>query len=178
MTQFRQHPHPSPSRISSSPPRRPWRQDSHSSPVQQHQEDDRMDMEVFSTAAQVVVAPHTVSPDTSRVRNSPPKQVRIQEPSWQQEDEDSTFELLPVVVSPPTTPPKSESKREEKIKKRAPKKRRKPRYPLDGTTPSERILASMVCCADMTLDVLERSCGIEEEMQTINNDVAWCVSFL
>ena len=71
----------------------------------------------------------------------------------------------------------SETKR-KKRSKRSHKKQPSQRYPLDGTSPSERMLACWVCCADYTLDGLEGMCGVEEEMQTIRDDVAWCRSFL
>jgi hypothetical protein len=94
---------------------------------------------------------------------------------YEAEDESPPRRLYGTHEESPTT--HRENKREGKRNHKQPKtNRRKPRYPLNGTTPSERILASMVCCADWTLDCLERKCGIEEEMQTINEDVAWCVS--
>ncbi|CAB9497049.1 expressed unknown protein [Seminavis robusta] len=66
---------------------------------------------------------------------------------------------------------------QEKPKRRRKRKRRTPRYPLNGTTPSEIICANMVCCADCTLDAFEYGFGIEEEMQIINSDIGWFASF-
>lgn len=85
----------------------------------------------------------------------------------------------------PAIIPKSESKRElkrgrsksrSKRREHNEKQKRDVRYPLDGTTPSEKMLAGFICCADSTLNFFENRCGIEEEMETIRGDVAWCNS--
>lgn len=63
--------------------------------------------------------------------------------------------------------------------KRSPSRRRRRRHRpsrssnLDMT---DRFLEAMLCCADSTLDTIERKLDIEEEMQVINEDVQWFIS--
>lgn len=154
------------------PRRRPWRndfslgdEDAMSPPRPSSSEESPSSS---SSASPTSATPTTGSPTTAGPKVNPGS------------DEQPQL-FVPTVIS--FIPDSPESKREEvKRKKRSSTKKRrrddKPRYPLDGTTPSEQFVASMVCCADFTLDVFEGACGVEEEMETINEDVAWCVSFL